>query len=57
MRRNSGKGKCNGNLRDPTGKEHEASRDRRASTPAHGRAEQAEEANQNEESTEAGPVR
>ena len=57
MRSNSGKGKSNNGLRDPTMKEHEAVRDRRGSSPPHGRAEQAEDAEAGLEPTEAGPAR
>ncbi|MDP9421792.1 MAG: hypothetical protein M3Q19_02985 [Pseudomonadota bacterium] len=57
MRSNSGSGKSNNNLRDPTLKEHEEVRDKRGSTPAHGRAERAEKAKPGLEPTEAGPAR
>lgn len=57
MRSNSGKGKSNNNLLDPTMKEHEKQRDQRGGTPAHGRAERAEEASADLEPTEAGPDR
>jgi len=57
MRSNSGSGKSNNNLRDPTMKEHEKVRDERGSTPAHGRAERAENAKPDMEPTEAGPAR
>ena len=57
MRSNSGKGKSNNNLRDPTMKEHEKSRDKLGHQPAHGRAEKAEGAKQDLEPTEAGPAR
>jgi hypothetical protein len=57
MRSNSGKGKSNNNLGDPTMKEHEKTRDQRGSAPAHGRAEQAEDAEPDLEPTEAGPDR
>lgn len=57
MRSNSGKGKSNNNLLDPTMKEHEKVRDERGSTPAHGRAEKAEDAATDLEHTEAGPAR
>ena len=57
MRSNSGKGKSNNNLLDPTIKEHEKVRDKRGGTPAHGRAEEAENAPPDLEPTEAGPTR
>ena len=57
MRSNSGKGKSNNNLLDPTMKEHETVRDRHDGTPAHGRAEKAEDAAPDLEPTEAGPTR
>ena len=57
MRSNSGSGKSNNNLRDPTMKEHEKVRDERDSRPAHGRAERAENAEPGMEPTEAGPDR
>lgn len=57
MRSNSGKGKSNNNLLDPTMKEHEATRRKHGGTPAHGRAERAEDAELDQEPTEAGPVR
>ena len=57
MRSNSGKGKSNNNLLDPTMKEHEEVRDKRGGTPAHGRAEKAENAPPDLEPTEAGPTR
>ena len=56
MRSNSGSGKSNNNLRDPTMKEHEKARDKRRSTPAHGRAETAAAAEPEQAPTEAGPV-
>ena len=56
MRSNSGKGKSQNNLRDPTMKEHEKVRDKLGSTPAHGRAERAEGAKTDRQPTEAGPV-
>lgn len=43
MRSNSGSGKSNNNLHDPTLKEHEQSRRKVGGTPAHGRAETAED--------------
>ena len=57
MRSNSGKGKSNNNLRDPTMKEHEKVRDKLHGTPAHGRSEAAADAGPNLEPTEAGPGR
>jgi hypothetical protein len=57
MRSNSGKGKSNNNLLDPTIKEHEKTRDKLGGTPAHGRAEKAEDARPDLEPTEAGPAR
>jgi hypothetical protein len=57
MRSNSGKGKSNNNLLDPTMKEHEKVRDKHGGTPAHGRAERGEEASADLEPTEAGPRR
>lgn len=57
MRSNSGKGKSNNNLLDPTMKEHEKTRDKLGGTPAHGRAEKAESARPDLEPTEAGPAR
>ena len=56
MRANSGSGKSNNNLRDPTLKEHEATRAKRGSTPAHGRAERAAEAKEEQPKAQAGPV-
>ena len=56
MRANSGSGKSNNNLRDPTMKEHEATRDKRGNTPAHGRAEQAAQAEEEQPKAQAGPV-
>lgn len=44
MRSNSGSGKSNNNLRDPTMKEHEESRRKLGSPSAHGRAETAADA-------------
>lgn len=41
MRSNSGSGKSNNNLGDPTMKEHEKSRDKLGHQPAQGRAESA----------------
>ena len=57
MRSNSGKGKSNNNLLDPTMKEHEKTRDMLGGTPAHGRAEKAKDAQPDREPTEAGPAR
>jgi hypothetical protein len=57
MRSNSGKGKSNNNLLDPTIKEHEKVREERGGTPPHGRAESAERASADLEPTEAGPDR
>ena len=48
MRSNSGSGKSNNNLRDPTMKEHEATRDKLGNRPAHGRAERAAVADEQE---------
>lgn len=56
MRSNSGKGKSNNNLLDPTMKEHEKSRDRLAGRPAHGRAEGATEAEAENQPAETGPA-
>ena len=57
MRSNSGKGKSNNNLRDPTMKEHEEVRGRHAGRPAHGRAETAADAEPDTpQRAEAGPV-
>ena len=57
MRSNSGKGKSNNNLLDPTMKEHEKVRDKLGHTPAHGRAESAAEAEADQrQRAEAGPV-
>jgi len=57
MRSNSGKGKSNNNLRDPTMKEHEQSRDRLAGRPAHGRAERAADAEpEQRQRAQAGPT-
>ena len=57
MRSNSGRGTSNNNLRDPTMKEHEEVRDKRSGTPAHGRAERAADAEENQrQRAEAGPV-
>lgn len=57
MRSNSGSGKSNNNLRDPTMKEHEETRQKLRNRPAHGRAERAADAEHDQEPTEAGPVR
>lgn len=57
MRSNSGKGKSNNNLLDPTIREHEKVRRKLGGTPAHGRAERAEDAGPDQVPTEAGPVR
>ena len=57
MRSNSGKGKSNNNLLDPTMKEHEKVRSKLGGTPAHGRAQRAEDAKPDQMPTEAGPVR
>ncbi len=57
MRSNSGRGKSNNNLRDPTMKEHEKVRDKLGSRPAHGRAERAADAEPGQpQRAEAGPV-
>ena len=57
MRSNSGSGKSNNNLHDPTLKEHEESRRKVGSAPAHRRAETAESSGaDNLRRTEAGPV-
>ena len=56
MRSNSGKGKSNNNLRDPTMKEHELSRHKLRHRPAHGQAEQAADAEEAQSSAEAGPA-
>ena len=58
MRSNSGSGKSNNNLRDPTMKEHEKARDKMGHPPAHGRAETAADAEEDQpQRTEAGPAR
>ena len=44
MRSNSGSGKSNNNLGDPTMKEHEKVRDKLGHRPAHGRTESAPKA-------------
>jgi hypothetical protein len=57
MRSNSGSGKSNNNLRDPTMKEHETSKARLRHRPAHGRAERAADAEPDQpQRAEAGPV-
>ena len=57
MRSNSGSGKSNNNLNDPTMKEHEEIRRKRGSPPAHGRAETAANAEAEEtEPAQAGPA-
>jgi hypothetical protein len=56
MRSNSGKGKSNNNLRDPTMKEHEATRRKPGHTPSEERQQGAEDARL-EEPSQAGPVR
>jgi hypothetical protein len=57
MRSNSGSGKSNNNLRDPTMKEHELSRKKVGHPPAHGRAETAEDSDPDQrERAETGPV-
>lgn len=56
MRSNSGSGKSNNNLRDPTMKEHEKTRDKLGHRPAHGRAEAAADAESGErQPAETGP--
>ncbi|MFL6856210.1 MAG: hypothetical protein ACJ8D3_12270 [Sphingomicrobium sp.] len=57
MRSNSGQGKSNNNLRDPTIRDHEKSRDKLGHQPAHGRAERAEGAEPALEPNESGPER
>lgn len=58
MRSNSGSGKSNNNLRDPTMKEHEKTRDKLGNRPAHGRAESAPDAKSDtRQRAETGPVR
>ena len=57
MRSNSGKGKSNNNLLDPTMKEHEKTREKLGHQPAHGRSEKAEGAEPDLEPSEAGPAR
>ena len=58
MRSNSGSGKSNNNLRDPTMKEHEAARDKLGHRPAHGRAETAPDLEDDRpQRAEAGPAR
>ena len=57
MRSNRGSSKSNNNLRDPTMKEHEETRDKLGHKPAHGRAERAEDAKPELEPTGAGPSR
>ena len=57
MRSNSGRGKSNNNLRDPTMKEHEVTRRKLGSRPAHGRTERAADAEPDQQQrAEAGPV-
>lgn len=57
MRSNSGSGKSNNNLRDPTNKEHEKVRDKLGHRPAHGRAEGAHQATSGQrQRAEAGPA-
>lgn len=57
MRSNSGSGKSNNNLRDPTMKEHEKVRNKLGHQPAHGRAEKAESATPGQrQRAESGPV-
>lgn len=57
MRSNSGRGKSNDNLRDPTMKEHERTRAKLHGRPAHGRAERAVDAEpEQRQRAEAGPV-
>ena len=57
MRSNSGRGKSNNNLRDPTMKEHEKTREKLHGRPAHGRAERAADAKPDQpQRAEAGPV-
>jgi hypothetical protein len=57
MRSNSGRGKSNNNLLDPTMKEHEGTRTRLKGRPAHGRAERAADAEEDQpQRAEAGPV-
>lgn len=56
MRSNSGSGKSNNNLNDPTMKEHEKVRDDHGNRPAHGRAEKSPEANSGQrQPAETGP--
>ena len=56
MRSNSGSGKSKNNLRDPTLKEHEISREKSGNTPAHGRGEAAEHSDPNRrQPAETGP--
>ena len=55
MRSNSGSGKSN--LRDPTMKEHEVTRQKLRNRPAHGRADRAADAEPDQpQRAEAGPV-
>ena len=57
MRSNSGSGKSNDNLNDPTMKEHEETRRKAGGPPAHGRAETAANAERGErEPAQAGPT-
>ena len=57
MRSNSGSGKSNNNLRDPTMKEHEKVREKLDKQPAHGRAESAPEARSgHRQHAETGPA-
>ena len=57
MRSNSGRGKSNNNLRDPTMKEHEKTREKLGNRPAHGRAERGANAKPDQpQRAEAGPV-
>ena len=57
MRSNSGSGKSNNNLRDPTMKEHEKVKDKLGHQPAHGRAERAQKSEPGRrQRAETGPV-
>ena len=57
MRSNSGKGKSNNNLLDPTLKEHERVRDKLGGTPTHSRSKSAADSDPDQrQRIEAGPV-
>jgi hypothetical protein len=56
MRSNSGSGKSNNNLRDPTLKEHERDRNETGGRPAHGRTDGVKNAEQKGQPTQTGPA-